>query len=145
MTQRRPPGGLRPGGVRKLRTGCTKTPEYSAKWFAAAKEAGLYDEAVGLASSGPCDPKTLTRAARDFAQKEPGFSVEIGLLALRWLADGYGYEVTSVDVWSAYTHTMRAAFNRGCPEETLKRLREIVVGEAAGGFVRSVLGRELGL
>jgi hypothetical protein len=121
------------------------TPGDEAKWFAAAKEAGLFDQAVGLASSGPCDPKTLTRAARDFAQKEPGFSVEVGLLALRWLAEGYGYEVTSADVWSAYTHTMKAASNHGCPDETLKRVREIVVGEAVGGFVKSVLGTELGL
>lgn len=100
------------------------TPGDEAKWFAAAKEAGLYDEAVGLASIGPCDPKTLTRAARDFAQKEPGFSVEVGLLALRWLAEGHGYEVTSADVWSAYTHTMKAASNHGCPDETLSAARD---------------------
>ena len=121
------------------------TPGDEAKWFAAAKEVRLYDEAVALASSGPCDPKTLTRAARDFADKEPAFSLEVGLLALRRLPEGYGYEVTSVDVWSAYTHTMEAASNCGCPDETLKRLREIVVGEGAGGFVKTVLGTEIGL
>ena len=121
------------------------TPGDEAKWFAAAKEVRLYDEAVTLASSGPCDPKTLTRAARDFADKEPAFSLEVGLLALRRLTEGYGYEVTSVDVWSAYTHTMEAASNCGCPDETLKRLREIVVGEGAGGFVKTILGTEIGL
>jgi hypothetical protein len=121
------------------------TPGDEAKWFAAAKEVGLFDEAVALASSGPCDPKTLTRAARDFADKEPAFSLKVGLLALRRLTEGYGYEVTSVDVWSAYTHTMKAASNHGCPDETLKRLREIVVGEGAGGFVKTVLGTEIGL
>src|SRR6266852_4299971 len=31
------------------------------KWFAAAKEAGLYDEALALASASACDPRTLTR------------------------------------------------------------------------------------
>jgi len=123
---------------------CT-TPGDEAKWFAAAKEVGLYDEAVALASSGPCDPKTLTRAARDFADKHPAFSIDVGLLALHWLTEGYGYEVTSADVWSAYTHTMKAASNQGCPDETLARLREIVVGEGAGGFVKTVLGGELGL
>ena len=46
-----------------------------------------------------------------------------GLLALRWLAEGYGYEVTSADVWSAYKHTMKADSNHGCPDETLTRLR----------------------
>jgi hypothetical protein len=123
---------------------CT-TPGDEAKWFAAAKEAGLYDEAVALASSGPCDPKTLARAARDFADNQPGFSLEVGLLALRWLSQGYGYEVTSADAWSAYKQTMKAASNHGCSEETLRRLREIVAGEGAEGFVKTVLGRELGL
>ena len=37
------------------------SPGGEAKWFAAAKEAGLYEEALALASSSPCDPKTLTR------------------------------------------------------------------------------------
>lgn len=123
----------------------TTTPGDEAKWFAAAKESGLYDEAVALASSGPCDPKTLTRAARDFADKEPAFSLEVGILALRWLAAGYGYEVTSADVWAAYIHTMKAASNCAALEETLTRLREIVAGEGTGGFVKSVLGRELGV
>jgi hypothetical protein len=121
------------------------TPGDEAKWFAAAKDAGLYDEAVRLASIGPCDPKTLTRAARDFAQEEPGFSVEVGLLALRWLAEGYGYDVTGADVWDAYSNTMTAASNQGCTDDTLKRVREIMVGEAGERFVKSVLGRELGL
>jgi hypothetical protein len=121
------------------------TPGNEAKWFAAAKEAGLYDEAVALANSGPCDPKTLTRAARDFADKEPAFSVEVGVLALRWLAEGYGYDVTSADVWSAYTHTMKAASNCGAADETRERLRQVVSGEETVGFVKSVLGRELGL
>ena len=35
------------------------TPNQEAKWFAAAKDAGLYDEALALAGRGPCDPKTL--------------------------------------------------------------------------------------
>jgi hypothetical protein len=120
------------------------TPGYEAKWFAAAKQAGLYNEALALAGSGPCDPKTLTRAARDFADKEPAFSLEVGLLALRWLAAGYGYDVTSSDVWSAYAHTMKAASNHGSTDDTLNRLREIVAGEGADGFVKRVLGRELG-
>jgi len=34
------------------------TPGEEAKWFAAAKEAGLYDEALALADAGPCDPRT---------------------------------------------------------------------------------------
>ncbi len=41
------------------------TPGEEGKWFAAAKDARLYDEAVALASRSPCDPKTShARGAR---------------------------------------------------------------------------------
>jgi len=85
------------------------TPGEEAKWFAAAKEAGLYDEALALADAGPCDPRTLTRACRDFTESQPDFARGAGLLAVCWLAKGYGYEVTGADVWSAYANTMQAA------------------------------------
>ena len=79
------------------------TPGKEAKWFAAAKEAGLYDEAIELARLSPCDPKTLTRAACDFAERQPAFALDAGLLALHWLVEGYGYEISSTDVWAAYS------------------------------------------
>ena len=44
------------------------------KWFVAAKSAGLLDEAAELANTSPCDPKTLTRSARDFAARKPEFA-----------------------------------------------------------------------
>jgi hypothetical protein len=121
------------------------TPGDEAKWFAAAKEAGLYDEALALASGGPCDPKTLTRACRDFADPRPDFALEAGLLALRWLAAGYGYEVTSADVWAAYSGMSKAAENCGRASEARERAADLVRGETGSGFVRGVLGRELGL
>src|SRR5438552_33300 len=81
------------------------------KWFDAAKDAKLFNEAVALANATPCDPKTLTRAARDFAQTRPAFAVEAGLAALRWLIRGYGYEVAPLDVRAAYSYTLTAAAN----------------------------------
>jgi hypothetical protein len=59
------------------------TPGDEGKWFAAAKDAKLFAEAVALANATPCDPKTLTRAARDFARTNPAFAAEAGLAALR--------------------------------------------------------------
>ena len=94
------------------------TPGDEGKWFAAAKDAGLYDEALALASRTPCDPRTLTRAARDHAEEEPAFAVEAGLLALHWLVQGYGYEITGADVWAAYDATMKAAKQQGSAPET---------------------------
>jgi len=74
-----------------LRDLVASTPGDKGKWFAAAKSAGLYDEAIELANRTPCDPKTLTRAAWDMEATEPRFAVEAGMAALRWLVDGYGY------------------------------------------------------
>jgi hypothetical protein len=59
------------------------TPGERGKWFAAAKSAGLYDEAIELASRNPCDPKTLIRAARDCVAEQPKFAIEVGIAALR--------------------------------------------------------------
>lgn len=122
------------------------TPGEEGKWFAAAKDAELFDEAIDLANRTPCSPQTLTRAARDFEEKRPGFAIEAGMAALRWLAEGYGYEITSLDVLNAYSHTIKAAENAGCAAETQKRIHELVARESFGErFVTRVLGHQLGL
>ena len=122
------------------------TPGEEGKWFAAAKDAKLFDEASALANRTPCSPQTLTRAARDFEAKNPTFALEAGMAALRWLVEGYGYDITSVDVLGAYTHTMKAAENAGCAEQTQKRIHELVARESFGErFVTKVLGRQQGL
>jgi len=121
------------------------TPGEEGKWFAAAKEAGLYDEALALARRTPCDPRTLTRAARDLGEMQPIFAAGAGLLALYWLVGGYGYEITGTDVWAAYSSTMKAAQKNGNANETRERIKRLVAGEKAGGFVAKILGRELGL
>jgi hypothetical protein len=116
------------------------TPGEEGKWFAAAKSAGLYNEAIELANRTPCDPRTLTRAARDLADEEPLFALEAGMAALRWLSAGYGYEITSADVWAAFGCTLQAA-ERACrKDEALLRIRSL-----ASGFVVQVLGRQLGI
>jgi len=122
------------------------TPGDEGKWFAAAKDAGLFDEALALASRTPCDPKTLARAARDYAEKQPAFAVGAGLLSLYWLVQGYGYEVTGADVWDAYRATLEAAERHGTSADVKDRVRKMVAAEGAGErFVTKVLGRELGL
>ena len=121
------------------------TPGNEGKWFAAAKEAGLYDEALALASRTPCDPMTLARAARDFGEKQPTFAVSAGLLSLQWLVQGYGYEITGAEVLDAYRATLAAAGRLGSAAEVKERVRKLVATEQAGGFVTKVLSRELGL
>jgi hypothetical protein len=122
------------------------TPGEEGKWFAAAKDAGLFDEAIALANRSPCDPRTLARAARDHAESNPTFALEAGVAALRWLTEGWGYEITSLDVLTAYTYAMNAAAKAGREEETRRRIRDLVAGETPNDrFVTKVLGRQLGL
>ena len=138
------PGSLRSPGIHGR--GPRSWPGDEGKWFATAKEVGLFDEAIRLANRTPCDPKTLTRAARDFAAVRPEFAVEAGLAALHWLVEGYGYEITSADVWAAYTETMKAAERAGRAGEARERIRTLVARETSGDrFVTRTLGRALGL
>jgi hypothetical protein len=74
------------------------TPGEEGKWFATAKQIKLYDLTLELANRSHCDPKTLTRAARDYLDTEPAFALGSGMAALHWLSQGWGYEVTSTDV-----------------------------------------------
>ena len=123
-----------------------QTPGEEGKWFAAAKAAKLFAEAIVLANRTPCAPQTLTRAARDFAEKNPSFALEAGLAALHWLVEGYGYDITGQDVLNAYAHTMTAAETAGCADATRQRIRDLVAQERLGDrFVSKVLGRHLGL
>ena len=122
------------------------TPGDEGKWFTAAKDAKLFDEAIALATQTPCDPKTLTRAARDFAETHPAFAVAAGLAALQWLVRGYGYETTSADVWTAYTNTIKAAANAPAADEIRSRIRALIdSANARGGLVAKIIGRDVGL
>jgi hypothetical protein len=120
------------------------TPGDEGKWFAAAKDAKLFDQAIALANRAPCSPQTLSRAARDFTEKNPAFAVEAGLAALRWLAAGYGYEVTGLDVMSAYDNTIRAADNLGCRNQVIGWVRELLKrDDSPGRFVAGILRQRL--
>jgi hypothetical protein len=122
------------------------TPGEEGKWFAAARSAGLYAEAIELANRSPCDPRTLTRAARDLAEDEPRFAAEAGLAALRWLTAGHGYDITGLDVREAYECTLKAADRAGCLVEAIHRVQELAAADhSPDRFVLKILGPVLGL
>jgi hypothetical protein len=102
------------------------TPGEEGKWFAAAKSAGLLAQAAEFARTSPCDPKTLTRAARDFAASKPEFARSVGLAAMQWLLCGYGYELTAQDVVDALNHTLEAARHNGAEADTVRRIQLLV-------------------
>jgi hypothetical protein len=72
--------------------------------------------------------------------------VDAGLLALHWLVRGYGYEITSDDVWMVFEATINAAEKLGTAAETRERIRTMITASVLGrDFVRKILGRELDL
>ena len=122
------------------------TPGEEGKWFATAKDLDLHDLALELANQSSCDPKTLTRAARDNLDSVPEFALGSALTALRWLSEGWGYEVTSVDVVEAYDRAMDAATRLNKVDEVSEQIRLLVeVNDNAGRqnkarqFVRQAL------
>lgn len=128
-----------------LRDLITSTPGAEGKWFAAAKDAGLFAVAIELAHSSPTDPRTLARAARDYREKQPDFAVAAGLAALRWISLGYGYEITGADVLDAYSAVMGAVPGGAPDEQAIKvQIREMISGPQPGNaFLQSVLGHRL--
>jgi len=117
------------------------TPGEEGKWFATAKELGFFDLALELANRSPCDPKTLTRAARDYLDPEPAFALGSAMAALRWLSEGWGYEVTSVDVVEAYDRAMDAAARLNKVDDVTGQIGQLVEvdGNVAVRFVREAL------
>lgn len=128
-----------------LRDLIASTPGAEGKWFAAAKDAGLLTVAIELASNSPTDPRTLIRAAKDFAAEQPEFALASGMAALRWIARGHGYEITSVDVLQAYDALTQAASHAGIDTpELVMQLQQLLAEPAPyADFLRKLLDRRL--
>ncbi len=121
------------------------TPGQEGKWFATAKNIELYDLALEIVSKSPCEPKTLTRAARDYVDSEPEFALGSAMAALRWLCEGWGYEVTSVDVLEAYDRAMDAATKLDNINEVTDRIRQLLesTDSSATLFVKQSLAARM--
>jgi len=117
------------------------TPGEEGKWFATAKQLKLYDLALELANRTPCDPKTLTRAARDYLNTEPAFALGSAMAALHWLNEGWGYEVTGADVVEAYDRAMDAATRLNNIDAVTRQIMQLVESSesASASFVRQSL------
>jgi hypothetical protein len=128
-----------------LRDLIKSTPGAEGKWFAAAKTAGLFDVATELATRSSADPRTLARAARDFAEKRPDFAIACGMAALHGISLGYGYEITGVEVLDAYTAVMQAASGSGVDAHRIKaRIQEMIDGSPkTSRLLKEILARHL--
>ncbi len=97
--------------------------------------------ALELANRSHCDPKTLTRAARDYLGTEPAFALGCAMAALRWLSQGWGYEVTSADVVEAYDRAIDAASRLKKIDDVTDQIRQLVESKESASmrFVRRAL------
>lgn len=136
-----------PGKPREtiLRDLIASQPGQEGKWFAAAKDAGCFELAIELANRSPSDPRTLIRAARDFAAERPEFALAAGMTALLGIANGWGYDITGIDVLDAYAAVMAAAGAAGVDERVVKADVRTLVAAGRGGsdFVGRILGQQL--
>lgn len=128
-----------------LRDLVASQPGQEGKWFAAAKDAGFFELAIELANRSPSDPRTLIRAARDYAVERPEFALAAGMTALRGIAKGWGYDITGIDVLDAYAAVMAAAGAAGVDENAVKAdVRALIAASPSGGqFVGRMLSRQL--
>ena len=94
-----------------------------------------------MVRSPECDPNTLTRAARDYLDSEPGFALGSAMAALRWLSEGWGFEATSIDVVEAYDRAMDAAARLNNINDVTEQIRQLVESSdnASTQFVRQAL------
>jgi hypothetical protein len=117
------------------------TPGEPGKWFATAKTLKLFDRATQLAWASPCDPKTLTRAARDNLAKEPGFAMQAALAALHWMSMGHGYELTGLDVHEAHRLATEAARTTQRIEHAQDIIEQVLAADRPGSvWMRRSLG-----
>jgi hypothetical protein len=116
-----------------LRDLVANQPDSEGKWFAAAKDSGLFDLAIELVSKSPTDPRTLVRAVRDYAEKQPHFAVSAGLTALYWMSQGHGYQITATDALDAYKSLMLAANHAGIAKTEIKARIQETLGEKTSG------------
>jgi hypothetical protein len=99
------------------------------RWFAAAKDAGFLDLALEFANTGRTDPRTLSRASRHFLKKDARFCLEAGRLAIQRILEGYGYELTGMDLIDAYNHFMAAAQALGIASQARADLLTVAMNQ----------------
>jgi len=115
------------------------------RWFAAAKDAGHLDLALRFATTGRTDPKTLSRASRDFLESDPTFALRVGRLAVERILAGYGYEITALDLAGAVDHFLAAAEKLGVASDARIDLGRMLAAQPqAPSHFRAAIARKMG-
>ncbi|MFM1856332.1 MAG: hypothetical protein RLZ83_1641 [Pseudomonadota bacterium] len=121
------------------------TPGEPGRWFATAKTLKQFDRATQLAWASPCDPKTLTRAARDHLQQQPAFAMQCALAALHWMSMGHGYELTGFDAHEAHRLAIEAGSNAQQGAQAQAAIEQVLEADRPmSAWLRRALGMATG-
>ena len=64
-------------------------------------------------------------------------------MALHWLGQGFGYDITAADVQTAARRAVEAGTRAGLGEDTCAALQTMAASDATEVFTRRALGRWL--
>lgn len=98
-------------------------PGNERRYFAAARKIGMIELAIEIAEKYDVEPKTLTTASKDYAERDPDLALRFGLLALQRYADGFGYEPHYDDVQRCHDSVCAAAARAGKRDMVAEKLR----------------------
>jgi len=114
-------------------------------WFASAKEAGFLDIALECAQSSGANPDVLLRACRDYAKKDIGFAVQVGIQGIiKLITETFYEEVFPVDVVKAYDDVEKIALEGGRLEEFREQLGREIMKKSCKPNLREVIVKRLG-
>jgi tetratricopeptide (TPR) repeat protein len=117
----------------------------TGKWFAAAKDAGHLDLALRFATTGRTNPRTLSRASRDFLKSEPLFSFRVGRLAVERILAGHGFDITALDLGVAVDHFLAAADQLGAAADAHQDLGQMLAANPnAPSYFRTPILKRVG-
>jgi hypothetical protein len=66
------------------------------------------------------------------------------MASLHWLSQGWGYEITGIDVHSAFHYAIKAAQTLELEEQIRRDIKKIIAEDTSPGmFIKDVLGEHL--
>ena len=90
-----------------------------------------------LATSGKMPESkaaTVAKPSASYAKKQPAFARAAGMTGLRCIIEGYGYDITSVDVLDACSALMHAADAANIGAATVKAgIHALIAANPQGG------------
>lgn len=106
---------------------------------------GLLRASHQIGEPKPSGPAAAHTRRRDFTVERPEFALAAGMTALRGIANGWGYDITGIDVLEAYAAVIAATGAAGVDETVVKAdVRALIAASCGGGdFVGRVLARQL--